>query len=44
MPFKSRAQEKWAYATHQPFAAKWGAMTEGKKLPKRVKKGGKKKK
>ena len=38
MPFKSRAQEKWAFATKQKFAKKWADMSEGKKLPKRVKK------
>jgi hypothetical protein len=38
MPFKSRAQEKWAFSTHQPWAQKWADMTEGKKLPKKVKK------
>ena len=41
MPFKSRQQEKWAFATHQPFAKKWADMTNQKALPKKVK-GGKK--
>lgn len=35
MPFRSKAQEKWAFATHQPFAKKWAKMTKGK-LPKKV--------
>jgi hypothetical protein len=43
MPFKSRAQEKWAFATKQPFAQKWADMTEGKKLPNKVSKKKKKK-
>jgi hypothetical protein len=38
MPFKSRQQMKWAFATKQPFAAKWEDMTNMKSLPKRVKK------
>lgn len=38
MPFVSRAQEKWAFSTHQPWAKKWAGMTEGKKLPNKVKK------
>lgn len=35
--FDSRAQEKWAFATHQPWAHRWGENTEvsGKPLPKR---------
>jgi hypothetical protein len=36
MPFKSRAQEKWAFATHQPFAKKWADITDQKSLPTRV--------
>ena len=36
MPFKSRAQEKWAFANHMPFAKRWGKMSKGKKLPNRV--------
>jgi len=27
MPFVSRAQERWAFATRQPFAKQWAAMT-----------------
>jgi hypothetical protein len=38
MPFVSKAQEKWAFSTKQPFAKKWAAMTNQKKLPKHVKK------
>ena len=38
MPFKSKAQEKWAFATKQPFAKKWAKMTVQKGLPKRKKK------
>lgn len=36
MPFKSRQQEKWAFATKQPFAKKWADITDQKTLPKRV--------
>ncbi len=36
MPFKSKAQEKWAFSTKQPFAKKWAKMTNQKALPKRV--------
>ena len=32
MPFVSRAQEKWAFATKQPFAEEWAKMTP-KRLP-----------
>ena len=41
MPFASKAQESWAFATHQPFAAKWEDLTDKKggykRLPERVK-------
>ena len=41
MPFASRAQQGWAFATHQPFAKKWGDLTKAEglenKLPERVK-------
>lgn len=37
MPFKSRKQEKWAFATHQPFAKKWATMTDQSKLKKKYK-------
>jgi hypothetical protein len=37
MPFKSRQQEKWMYATHPDMAKKWQEETpKGKKLPKKV--------
>ena len=32
MPFVSRSQERWAFATQQPFAKEWAAMTDQKKL------------
>ena len=38
MPFKSVKQEKWAFATKQPFAKKWANMTNQKSLPIRKKK------
>lgn len=37
MPFKSRQQEKWAFATGQPFAKEWAAVTDQKKLKARAK-------
>lgn len=38
-PFVSREQEKWAFATHQPWAKEWAAHTPNiKKLPERKKK------
>ena len=44
MPFKSRQQEKWMYATHPEMAKRWAAETpQGKALPKKVKKKAKKK-
>ena len=33
MPFVSKAQQKWAFATKQPFAKEWAAMTDESKLP-----------
>ena len=38
MPFVSRQQERWAFATKQPFAKQWAAMTDQKQLPQRVSK------
>lgn len=38
MPFKSRKQEQWAFATKQPFAKKWAGMTNQKSLPIKAKK------
>ncbi len=40
MPFKSKQQEKWAFANHMPWAKKWADMTNQKSLPKRKKKKG----
>lgn len=34
MPFKSKAQMRWAFATHQPFAKEWALKTKNaKNLP-----------
>ena len=33
MPFKSKAQERWAFANHQPWAKEWADKTNQKKLP-----------
>ena len=33
MPFVSKAQQRWAFATKQPFAKDWAAMTDESKLP-----------
>lgn len=37
--FDSRAQQRWAFATHQPWAKRWGENTElagkEKRLPPR---------
>ena len=33
MPFVSRAQQRWAFATKQPFAKEWAEMTDESKLP-----------
>ena len=38
MPFVSKAQERWAFSTHQPWAKKWASITDQKRLPKRKKK------
>jgi len=44
MPFKSRQQEKWMYATHPEMAKQWAKETpKGKSLPKKVTKKAKKK-
>ncbi len=43
MPFKSKVQQKWAFATHQPFAKDWAAVTNEKALPERKGKMAKKK-
>jgi len=36
MPFKSKQQSKWAFATHQEWADKWGKQTDYKHLPDEV--------
>ena len=33
MPFVSKAQQRWAFATKQPFAKEWAAITDEKRLP-----------
>jgi len=39
MPFKSKQQEKWMWATHPEMARQWEEHTpKGAKLPKKVKK------
>lgn len=43
MPFKSKAQERWAFANNEPFAKKWAKITNQKTLPKKVKSKKKKK-
>lgn len=43
MPFKSQAQRKWMYANDPKMAEEWEEHTpKGKKLPRKVKKSGKK--
>ncbi len=42
MPFKSKAQRAWMYANKPKMAKEWQAATGKKKLPKKVKKKGKK--
>jgi hypothetical protein len=37
MPFKSKAQKRWAFSTKQPWADKWAKLTGKKKLPAHVK-------
>lgn len=36
MPFKSKAQAKFAFGTKQPWAKEWGDESKGKKLPARA--------
>jgi len=36
MPFVSKKQEAWAFATKQPFAKKWADMTDQSSLPTKV--------
>lgn len=33
MPFQSKAQQRWAFSTHQKFAKEWAQMTNEKSLP-----------
>ena len=37
MPFVSKAQERWAFATGQKFAKTWADMTNQAGLPERKK-------
>lgn len=37
MPFRSQAQQRFAFGTGQPWAKRWAAETDFAKLPKRVK-------
>ena len=42
MPFKSKSQERWMWATHPKMARQWEEHTSKKaKLPEKVKKHGK---
>lgn len=36
VPFKSEQQQKWAFATKQPFAKEWAKKTDQKSLPQKV--------
>lgn len=36
MPFKSKAQQRFAFGTKQPWAKKWAKKTNFKKLPEKV--------
>jgi hypothetical protein len=38
MPFQSKKQQRWAFATGQPWAKEWADKTDFKKLPLRMKK------
>lgn len=38
MPFKSKQQSKWAFATDQPFAKEWAKKTDYSKIPKKASK------
>jgi len=37
MPFKSKKQSRWAFATDQPFAEKWAKKTNYSKIPEKKK-------
>ncbi len=40
MPFKSKAQQRWMFATHPAMAKRWAAETKNiKRLPQHAKKG-----
>jgi hypothetical protein len=43
MPFKSKAQHRWAFATKQPFARRWAKKGVYKGLPAKKGRKGKKK-
>ena len=36
MPFRSKAQQRWAFANRKRFAKRWAHKTTFKGLPKRV--------
>lgn len=36
MPFRSKAQMRWAFETKQPFAKAWADMTDERALPERL--------
>jgi len=36
MPFKSKEQERWAFANHMPWAKKWAKKTDQKDLPEKI--------
>jgi hypothetical protein len=36
MPFKSKAQQRFAFGTHQPWAKEWADKTDFKSLPARA--------
>lgn len=38
MPFVSKAQQRYAFATHQPWAKEFAAKTNFKGLPEKAKK------
>jgi hypothetical protein len=38
MPFKSKAQSRWAFANHKAWAKRWAKTTKYKALPNRKRK------
>jgi hypothetical protein len=38
MPFDSKKQQRWAFATKQPFAKRWAKETDFPELPERKRK------